>query len=317
MTNRKVFLIGGSQKFGSGKVISKLIEYIEDSPIGFEFIETQGARLGLITRLMQLPKNSVVIYQPSICFPAFLRDIIIVSILYGRTSQVSFLLLVDLRFKNILFKFKFIRSMFFRANSVYGLATPSAKPVNFTRISIYFENTKLKKDIIKYGASSYNIVHFGYRSKIKGWRKFLQTATQFHDSVSFSYIGRDDLRSSETRLIRSFKSQDNFDIEKTLLKNFRDETPLYLFFSQEDFAPLMVLECGWWGVPIICIKGTKAEKILSRFISKRFFLSVEPELLKMINLREAELAASHFSDFLNAYHEDQFCSDIITPILRA
>jgi hypothetical protein len=317
LTARKIFLIGGSHKFGSGKVVSKFVSYLEHNQIDFELIETQGARLSFVARLIQLPKKSLVIYQPSVCFPAFFRDIIIVSFLYLRSSRLHFLLLVDLRFKNIFFNKEFLRSLFFRNHPVFGLATPSVSLRNFIKIPIYFENTKLQKNIINYGNTSYTLVHFGYRSRIKGWSNFYKTASKFHRTTSFHYIGRDDLKTYENRFIQSYKSKSNLDIENTLKTVFDHETPIYLFSSREDFAPLMVLECGWWGVPIICIKDTKAEKILSRFISKTYFLSVDPEQISNINLQDAEQAALQFSNFLNSYHEDSFCSDITTQILQS
>ena len=95
----------------------------------------------------------------------------------------------------------------------------------------------------------------------------------------------------ESNFISSYKSENNIEIEATIKKYFDHELPIYFFCSLEDFAPLMILECGWWGVPIICKKNSNSEEILSRFISHSFFVSIEIDEISSLCIGDLSAAA--------------------------
>ena len=78
MIDKNFYLIGGSKFFGSGKIIFFLKNNLNYSYENFNFIETQKSNIGIIKKLLKIKKNSKILFQPSISFPAFLRDILIV-----------------------------------------------------------------------------------------------------------------------------------------------------------------------------------------------------------------------------------------------
>ena len=96
----KITLIGGSKRFGSGKVINELKNYMNTHTKEFYFIETQGVKLKVIGDIIRIPLSHQIVFQPSICFPAFIRDLIIMSLIRIFFRSISIIILVDTQFRN-------------------------------------------------------------------------------------------------------------------------------------------------------------------------------------------------------------------------
>ena len=130
------YLIGGSRKYGSGKVLNHLKKYFGLRLQNFYFIETQKSRLGIFISLLNIPKNSKILFQPSICFPAFIRDLIIIIFLRLKTKNIKFILLVDICYKNQLMKNRVFRNIFFRNSKTITISSLSRNIKNQIRVTL-------------------------------------------------------------------------------------------------------------------------------------------------------------------------------------
>ena len=302
----KLTVIGGSKYWGSGKVIANLRNYAARLPFDIEFIETQGARFEIFSKLNKIPNGSAVLFQPSICFPAFIRDFAILEVLKNKSVRIYFLLLVDLQFKNVLFLSKIFRNYFFGNWLVFGSATPSLKVNRFKPLPPFFEKTHLTENIVSLYCEKVHFIHFGYRSKIKGWDDFVRIAKANSKNSHFVYIGKDKLSANEKGHIVVKNAKDTIGIENIILREFDKCFPVFLFCSKFDFSPLMVLECGWWGVPICVIKNSNSSQILSRFIPNNCFLEIEDCSGINFNFIQARNVASNLRNYLENCDEQSF-----------
>tara|TARA_B100001939_G_scaffold281480_1_gene250341 strand:- start:54 stop:1034 length:981 start_codon:yes stop_codon:yes gene_type:complete len=290
-TTKEIRLIGGVGKYGSGEVIDQ-VKILLDRNYVLEFHNTQGLRiLGLIKLIISLVKNKkLTIFQPSISFPAFLRDIIIFLSLKFSLSPRIFLLLTRLDFRNKIMKHKFFQKLFFSNHRIISTAKhlllEGEIPIFRQFIPSLHElqnNHKLNRDF-----KNKVICHFGYLEEFKGFKKFVSVSKKY-SHFNFLAIGQHlkkrknyhvnshgNLEILETKDINSFKRE--------MIKSLKNN-PIFLFCSNQDLSPLVVLECGALGIPIICLKGSVSEEILNNFIPRDCFTS-----LKNLN----EISSSNF-----------------------
>lgn len=275
----EVVFIAGSKAWGSGKVISSIKAFLTERDEKYEFIETQGARGLMLLKLISIGFDRRVIFQPSICFPAFLRDIFIVLILKLLRSDVKFVLLVDVVYKNPLLKMKLFRDWFFGMSRVFGPAIPSLSIKNFHQSAPYLESDGLTANIVNCECDRICFLHIGYKSWIKGWDRFQQFSRDNQHTFDFAYIGAehtDQISSLDGEKFRSFCGNSPAGTQKVLTEQFEDHYPALLFMSRFDFAPLTVLECGYWGVPICVLAGSDSVDILTRLLPSSCYVVFDP-----------------------------------------
>lgn len=297
MTER-VF-IAGSKAWGSGKVISGILALLTERGEKYEFVETQGARGLMLLRLMSIGFDRRVIFQPSICFPAFMRDLLTVLILKILRSDVQFILLVDVAYKNPLLKIKSFRKWFFGESRVYGPALPSVSVRKFYQSAPYFDSHGLAPNVVNSQCDRICFLHIGYRSWIKGWDRFQQFSQANRDIFDFAYIGAeyaDQIGSFGGAKFRSFCGSSPAETQRVLSDEFEDQYPALLFMSRFDFAPLTVLECGYWGVPICVLVGSDSERILARMLPSACYVVFDPaegkeSVIAAMQASKIELAA--------------------------
>ena len=277
MLEKNFYLIGGSSYYGSGKIISFLKKKLNNSYEKFNFIETQKSNLGIIKKLIKVPKNSKILFQPSIAFPSFLRDILILLLIRRKSHDLTFILCVDICFKNPIFKVKKFRKIFFKNSKVITIANFSYKLKGQVIIEPFFEKSKLNISIVEDFKLPLAPLHLGYCTKMKGWDKFNFLLESCREGYPFFTIGsaspKDCLLSKKNHTI--IRASNTKDIESKVELISRKYFPCLIFLSNADFAPLIVLEAGYWGIPITCIKDTKSENILERFLPRNCFVSIK------------------------------------------
>lgn len=272
---KKVALIGGSKRWGSGKVIAFLNSYLHEKLFDYKFYESQKSLSLPLDVAKEIEKNQCVIFQPSVCFPGFLRDLLVLLALRIKKADLHFILLVDVAFKNPLMKLNWFRRWFFGGSQVFGCAYPSLPVSNFFLLNPFFLKDHLTHNLLGPIGPKLCLIHIGYRTKIKGWDFYLKTAGKHGHEFEFFYCGLDveRNRSEFNALTAAYQGQTTEEIEKCLSKISEVGSPVLIFSSRYDFSPLVVLECGYWGVPIAVERGTKQEAILSRFLPSDYYFS--------------------------------------------
>jgi hypothetical protein len=279
VSNFGIYLVGGSKSFGSGKVVTFIRKSMNELGLLTGFIETQGARQDIFYLLFKIPKNAQVLFQPSICFPAFLRDVLILIIMRIRGNRIIFILMVDVVFNNPLLKSRFLRSLFFGKSTVLGIAEFSQFIKRSVLIQPYFDSSMLNRLNIAptLYAAPLTVLHLGYRNKMKGWIDLRDRLIQEEYPFRVVAIGGK-VTKIEARNVKPIELMPGMlttDIENSLRTICVDSFPVYLFLSKEDFAPLMVLESGFWGIPVATLRGTYAADILQRMLPDKCFLVVD------------------------------------------
>ena len=311
-------LIGGSKKYGSGKVIKSLNDRIRKRlGLKFVFIETQEKKFGIVKELVKIPRKSLVIFQPSVALPSFLRDCFILLILrLKRIKNLYFILLVDLKFNNILFQYKIIRRLIFGQNIVFAPAEPSFTVHKLHRLTAkFFEINKLTPNIITVAKLKYCFVNLGYRNHIKGWEHFLEYTSEVSDKVECVSIGSFDDSKQEISFnhVQMLDGPTTLQIQQHLQDLNKTLLPIYIFTSNFDFAPLMVLEAGYWGVPVCVVEGSEAHHILNRFIPSDCFHVTSS--LRDISLAKLISAKVAFANHISSISEIDFSDEILEKVM--
>ena len=78
----------------------------------------------------------------------------------------------------------------------------------------------------------------------------------------------------------------------------------------------MVLECGWWGVPICTIKGSTSSGILRRFLPSSCFIEINESDLHNFNFNEAISAAASMFSYLLEWGNDDYCEQLLASLLK-
>jgi hypothetical protein len=103
-------------------------------------------------------------------------------------------------------------------------------------------------------------------------------------------------------------------IQKQLQDLNRTFLPIYVFSSNFDFAPLMILEAGYWGVPICVIEGSEAHHILDRFIPSDCFHVTSS--LEDISLSKLISAKAAFASYISSISEIDFSDEILEKVMQ-
>lgn len=316
---RSVILIGGSKKFGSGKVMRYAKNHLASLGSLEGFVETQQARFGILQEIWAISKNQFVLFQPSVCFPAFVRDVLIVALLRLKGFQISFLLLVDVKYKNPLMKLSFFRRLFFGNSQVFGLAEFSVHVGNSQRLPAFFDSKGLEEVKVQNPSGEIAQIHLGYFNHMKGWMDFQSFIGSSSLKLRAFGIGGDGSVHEETvsTNIELFPGLTTLEIQSSLGKIAQDFVPVYVFLSREDFAPLMVLEAGLWGLPIVTVRGTRAHGILNRFLPRGAFLVVE--CLSEVEQHRADLEKirEEMGEFLETVGAEEFCRELVNHLATA
>ena len=312
------FLIGGSKKYGSGKIIKYLKNYFEDKLNNFYFIETQKSRLDILISIIKIPRNGKILFQPSICFPAFIRDILIITFLRLRTKKIKFLLLVDICYKNPLLKYGIFKNIFFGNSKILSIANFSRSVRNQIKLDPFFEKIELKPMIFKNSKLPLALIHLGYLSKIKGWEDFQKLIKDSKTNFSAFAIGSEETKiiNLNTQKIYIYKGINTKDIQTKLIEISSNFFTVLIFLSHEDFAPLILLESGFWGIPIACIRESRSHSILTRFLPKNCFIVVE-NIEQILNSNEELIKVrENMWNYVNSLSEEIFSELIYKELIN-
>lgn len=311
--NIQITLIGGSKRFGSGKVINELKKYMSNHTREFYFIETQGAKLKVISNIFKIPRSHQILFQPSICFPAFMRDLVIMFLIRILFRSISIIILVDTQFRNPLMKSTLIRKIFFNNMTVFSPAQPTGRVQKLEKISPYFDQELLQRAIVAHGSKQIGLVHLGYLQKLKGIDHYSQIVEQSKIDI-LNAFGIGDLNQSEHELISKrivlIHAPKVTDIQNSILKLSEKFDLVYLFCSENDFAPLMVLEAGYWGVPIVVLRKTKAHAIVSSFLPHNCFIAISDINDLWDSRAEMKRSSSEMHAFIDGVIENKFTHQV-------
>lgn len=290
--------------FGSGEFMRSysidkdFVDIIDYNKKGMYFIFN-------LIKNRKLVRYSEVHFQPAICFPAFFRDIFIILYLKTLTRNITLIILSELTYKNPLFKISFFRYLFLRKCKLF-----SSGP-------LYVDNVMIASKLIApnvYPLKSFNVtidpgglvLHIGYLSKIKGFDEFLKAS--FWLENRFVAIGQKidkvkyynkTVEIIETRTKAQFFSQ----IENVATKN-----PIlcFLYMAKFDLSPLLLLEIKSLGIPIVVIRGSNAERILTNYIGRECFLRVDSiSKIASLTIRDLKTVALYFRSLDLAQHYEK------------
>ena len=313
MIDKNFYLIGGSKFFGSGKIIFFLKNNLNYSYENFNFIETQKSNIGIIKKLLKIKKNSKILFQPSISFPAFLRDILIVLFIRYKTNDLTFILCVDICFKNPILKFRIFRKIFFSNRTVISIASFSQRVEKQISIKPFFEKKNLTISTVNNTFLPLAALHLGYFTRMKGWYKFCDLVKSSTEPIQAFSIGSTKIKNSNL-LSRNHKilyASNTKNIECSVDSISKKFFPCLIFLSNEDFAPLIVLEAGYWGIPIVCIRKTKGEQILSRFLPNNCFIVID-NLDQLFQVKEKLIISrKKMFNFIENFNERTFYKRVL------
>ncbi len=319
MSELGVYLVGGSKAYGSGKVVSFLRDGLKNRGILRGFIETQGARGEIFAKLFAIPRGAEVLYQPSICFPAFARDVLLISVMRLRGLSVAHILLVDVVFRNPLLRNGMLRRIFFGRSTVLGLAEFSQPVARASRVTPYFDVSSMSRFPSMALQAPIVAIHLGYRNEMKGWDDLRSQLSAEEHPLKVVAIGGSvtAVEAEAAAPVQLLPGASTDEIETSLKSIVEENFPVYVFLSREDFAPLMVLEAGFWGLPLVTLRGTRAEGIMSRMLPGDCYVIVDS--LKSIPERRDDLIAAraqmlrHLEDITS----DRLLDDIVSHLQSA
>ena len=196
---------------------------------------------------------------------------------------------------------------------MFSPAQPTAEVPNLVKISPYFDNKLLQKAIVEHESKKIGLVHLGYLQKLKGIDHYSQIVEQPKTNI-FDAFGIGDLNQSEQDLVSKrivlMHAPKVADIQNSILNLSKKFDLVYLYCSENDFAPLMILEAGYWGLPIVVVGQSKAHAILSGFLPQNCF-TVISDISELEERRpEMQLSASAMYDFLDVIIEHKFTHQV-------
>ena len=106
--------------------------------------------------------------------------------------------------------------------------------------------------------------------------------------------------------IEILKGRDTLEIEKNLETISNKYLPVLIFLSNEDFSPLIILESGYWGIPIVCINNSRGHQIIKRFLPANCFATIEK--IEELHLKKSQFikCKKNMFDYLNKISEEHF-----------
>ncbi len=325
MTNniKKIRLIGGAGKYGSGEIVGQ-VKILLDHNYVLEFHNTQGLRtFGLIELIISLfREKKLTIFQPSISYPAFLRDIIILIFLKLSSSPRVFLLLTRLDFKNKIMKYRFFQKIFFSNHRIISTAKHSLLDKNIHLLRQFIPSTYILKNNQRPNKIFKDMVlcHFGYLEEFKGFKTFISISKR-NPQLNFLAIGQY-LKKRRNYSVTKYKNLEI--VETTNKKSFKSEIInnnlksdlIFLFCSKQDLSPLVILECGNLGIPIVCFEGSVSEEILNNYLPMGCYVSLKDlnEISSSNFTLELKRSLSRMDLYLNELTLKNFSEDFLKAI---
>lgn len=280
-------VIGGFSKFGSSVYLKN---FTKDGD--FVYIDYNSKRLEIFVSIIRNFPGLVaqkVYFQPAICFPSFIRDILIVILLRVFFSKITFIILSQLHYKNKLLPNKFFRYLFFGRSEIISSAALSS--------SWYFQKSKIVSPDVKpfdlpVAALKQDgaIIHLGYLSPIKGYDNFIRVTSNLenkvivigaeldkhvvHDSNVYVTVGVDEFKHRLKEILNK---------EKILC---------FLYCSKFDLSPLLLLEIRRAKIPLVVLSTTPAELILKNYLKQECFVVINSSSeLKNIDINKLSASA--------------------------
>ncbi len=294
--NRSIIMIGGFDRYGSGKYMRDMSDSLARNKYQIVQISTNRMRLSgllqMVRRLLTSSHNHV-LFQPSISGMGFVRDAIILFIMRILGCQIAFVILSHIFYKNYVFKFAWMRSLFFKNRYVVGAADISEvneKAREYAVITPIFSvpfSTHKRDDAL--GGEHLLFCYIGYFDAIKGFDRFVELASQ-HEDQRFLAIG--DPLNEQTELpnvgknIEYLVSSPESDFSNNVRQMIKrqDCLPVLLYSSRYDLAPFLILELGAARVPVCVMSDTDSHQILKNFLPQGAFFVFK----KLADIVEAE-----------------------------
>lgn len=328
--NQKITIIGGFERYGSGKYMRAVADSLERHQYEVDRISTNGMRIiGLLKMFLILAKRRSpdVLFQPSISGLSFARDIIILAGLKLIRSDFSLVILSHIFYKNNLFKYALAREWFFKNNFVVSAAEiKEIKEVAavfnvITPIpSMPFSTARPEKILSK---EKILFSYIGYLDDIKGFDRFLSLAEQNLDE-RFLAIGeplhfeiKDPLLGRNVE-IQKCSPQSKFSERVRLLIARRDCEPVMIYLSRFDLAPTLILELGAARIPICVQNGTDSQKILKNFLPKNAYFSFDllSEIYAAVRSKEIIECVNKLENFSKEQGAARFEKSIVNHVRR-
>jgi hypothetical protein len=140
--------------------------------------------------------------------------------------------------------------------------------------------------------------HLGYSTREKGWHEFKKLSKE--SKFKFMYAGRSEVIDISAEIIDEVPA-------KFVGEKYVDEFNLFLFLSESDLFPLVVIEAINNGFVVVTIKNTFSELILDRmFRGKKCFLSIES--IDLLSTECLEKSVVDIQRALNEFRQVQLLS---------
>lgn len=287
-------IIGGFSKFGSSIYLNQFSKANK-----LKCIDYNSTRFAVFIHIIKNIKNIMakrVYFQPAICFPGFLRDILIVAFLRILFAKITFIILSELHYKNKLLSNKYFRKIFFCRSHIISSAALIG-PNYFQKSEIISPSvTPLSLPIAKLEKSG-AILHLGYLSPIKGFEDFL-SITDNLENKKIAIGARLDDRSIQGSNVYVTNSFDEFK-EQLRAVLTAEKILCFLYCSKYDLSPLLLLELRNAKIPLVVLSGTRAELILRNYLKEECFVVVN-QIAELNSLEIGILATA----------ADYFCSSV-------
>lgn len=273
MNNEQYLILGGEKKWGSGKVLTKILLHAQHSNINYKFLSTNGLFFSWQILFKLIKTQRKIIFQPSVARFSILRDLIIFIIFLLFKKKYSLLILCDINFSN----FPFILELIAKNQLCVRVFTPAnVEYVHPDRQTIFSQNEisqKFQFDETKYKYNQRDIifVYGNYLTKDKGLYDFLSLIDN-GEIKNYLIFG-------SGKISEKIKAKYNIEIVKNdiefkrRIEKISKFDSFFYFGSRYDLAPLVIEECVMQNVPICCGKQKKSYSILKNFIGKESFLN--------------------------------------------
>ena len=292
--NKKIIIIGGMSFYGSGIYMNNLARCLCDGIYSKTIFNTNKMRISGVIKLFRYIKNNTnyeIIFQPSISGYSFLRDLLIIFLIKFYKKKYVLCVLSHIYYKNFFFRISLIRNLFFK--NQYIITAAKIKEINEVALSSVVINPVNESPLkssnkTKNGNFKIRFCHFGYLDKIKGFDIFFDLVN-INRELSFYAIGKNInknnmLRNANNLEIFEPEEQKNFFEMIQKIVDIKNEYQVFLFCSNYDLAPTILLELAPTLIPVCVIENSRAHLIIKNFLPSDCYY-----VCKNISLINAEL----------------------------
>ena len=293
------YLLGPANKgHGASKV---LFSFAKD--YNLEYVTFYSIR-GILLWLNSIVDRRPVIYAPSVSrfqhflSPGYLRDIVFIffsTLLFPFRNHPIYFYNSQINFKS-----NRISPFLYRLISKRILIGP-ARPLHVLdhEILYYYSESMVVNANFSYDISKNILVwHLGYSTREKGWHEFKKLSKE--SKFKFMYAGRSEVIDISAEIIDEVPA-------KFVGEKYVDELNLFLFLSESDLFPLVVIEAINNGFVVVTIKNTFSELILDRmFRGQKCFLSIES--IDLLSTECLEKSVVDIQRALNEFRQVQLLS---------